>query len=54
MGPIEAAKDAVEVVTDMAYVRHERLWREKVASHIKVPLIMIESNLVIPITRSFT
>ena len=51
-GAIEAAKDAVEVVTDMAYVRHERLWREKVASHIKVPLIMIESNLVIPIREA--
>ncbi len=52
LGAIEAAKNAVLVVTDMAYVRHEREWRRFVASNIQVPLMMIESNLVVPIREA--
>lgn len=52
LGAIEAAKDSVAVITDMAYVRHERVWREQVATSIDVPLIMVESNLVVPIRES--
>ncbi|NCB00822.1 MAG: hypothetical protein EOM67_01475 [Spirochaetia bacterium] len=51
-GAIRASCDAVAVVTDAAYVRHEREWREFVASSIAAPLIMVESNLVVPIREA--
>ena len=52
LGAISAAKKAVTVITDFAYVRHERVWREQVASSISVPLTMVESNLVVPIREA--
>ncbi len=51
-GAILLAGRAALVITDGGYLRHERQWRAEVASKIDVPLIEIESNLIVPIRES--
>ncbi len=51
-GAVTLAEKAALVVTDKAYVRHERLWRSSVASRINVPFYEVESNLVVPVEKA--
>jgi deoxyribodipyrimidine photo-lyase len=45
----DIAKNACLVVVDKGYLRHEKEWRHKLSSSIKVPLVEVETNLIIPI-----
>ena len=49
LGAINISKKAVLMITDRGYLRHERNWREKVALSIEIPLVQIETNLMVPI-----
>ncbi|THH36532.1 deoxyribodipyrimidine photolyase [Neolewinella litorea] len=42
-------QDACAVVTDRAYLRHERKWRSEAADQLEVPLVQVESNVVVPV-----
>lgn len=43
------AEQATVVVTDVGATRHQRIWREKIATSIKQSMLAIESNLLIPL-----
>jgi deoxyribodipyrimidine photo-lyase len=45
----DIVKNACLVVVDKGYLRHEKEWRSKLSSSIKVPLVEVETNLIIPI-----
>lgn len=44
-----AAREAALVVTDLGYMRIQRQWRDDVAAALKVPLIAVESEAVVPV-----
>ncbi len=51
---LKAAKDACLIVTDVGYLRIQRLWRQQLAQHLEtiqlnIPLIQVESEAVIPV-----
>jgi len=48
-GAIELANEASLAVVDRGYLRIQRRWREKVASEIDVPLIQVESDVLVPV-----
>ncbi len=43
------ARNASLVITDRGYTRIQRRWRETVAKKIDVPLIQVESDVVVPV-----
>ncbi len=43
------ATEASLVITDRGYLKIERYWKEQIASLINVPLIEIESNVIVPV-----
>jgi deoxyribodipyrimidine photo-lyase len=45
----DIVKNACLVVVDKGYLRHEKEWRSNLSSSIKVPLVEVETNLIIPI-----
>ncbi len=46
---IDAAERACLVVTDCGYLRVERRWRAEAARRLDVPLVQVESNVVVPV-----
>ena len=48
-GAIEIAKEAVLMVVDRGYLRIEREWRSVVATSIDIPLVQVETNVIVPI-----
>ncbi len=46
---IEFAKDAALVVVDRGYLRHHTAWRDEVATKVDVPVIEVETDVVVPI-----
>ncbi len=44
-----AEAEACAVVTDRAYLRHQREWRADAAEQLSVPLVQVEGNLVVPV-----
>ncbi len=46
---VELAKDACLVVCDRGYLRIQRRWRDTLASKATVPVIQIESDVVVPV-----
>ena len=46
---LAAAKGAAMVVTDMGYLRHQRLWREEVARKVSCRMIQVESDAIVPV-----
>lgn len=48
-GAIEIARRAAFAVTDAGYLRHQRLWRATVAGKIEIPLVRVESDVLIPV-----
>ncbi|MCP9237686.1 deoxyribodipyrimidine photo-lyase [Lewinella sp. JB7] len=44
-----AADAACAVVTDRAYLRHERAWRSGAAEKLDIPLVQVEGDLVVPL-----
>ncbi|MBA8794798.1 deoxyribodipyrimidine photo-lyase [Friedmanniella endophytica] len=43
------AKDAALVVVDRGYLRHQRQWREDVASSVGCAVVQVESDVVVPV-----
>lgn len=46
---IDLAQDAALVVCDRGYLRLQRQWRRKVARKVDVPMVEVESDLVVPV-----
>jgi len=46
---LELAKRAALVVCDRGYLRHQRRWRERVASEVGCPVVQVESDIVVPV-----
>ncbi|MBU6999311.1 MAG: deoxyribodipyrimidine photo-lyase [Theionarchaea archaeon] len=45
----EFSRDASLLVVDRGYMRREREWRTRVASHVTCPVIQVETNVVVPV-----
>lgn len=43
------SRDACLVVVDRGYLRHQVLWRTRVAARIECPLVQVESDIVVPV-----
>lgn len=48
-GLVRAASSAALVITDRAYLRHTRRWREELALRAAAPLIEVETELLVPV-----
>lgn len=48
-GAIEIAEQAALMIVDRGYLKIERLWRQKVSDNINIPLVQVESNVIVPI-----
>jgi deoxyribodipyrimidine photo-lyase len=46
---LDLGENASEIVTDGAYLRPERRWKERVANEADRPVTMVESNVVVPV-----
>ena len=46
---LELKDEAVAIVCDRGYLRHQREWREQVAEQVDCQVIQVESDLVVPI-----
>ncbi len=53
IGAIEMSKEAAITICDMGYLRHQREWRNKLASHSKCLLEMVESDVIIPVEEAY-
>lgn len=51
-GAIEMAEYAALMVVDRGYLRIEREWRSEVAANINIPLVQVETNVVVPIEEA--
>ena len=45
----EAARDAILLVCDRGYLRHQRQWRAAVAAAVACPVVQVESDAVVPV-----
>jgi len=52
-GALEISEGASLAITDQGYLNIQRQWQEEVANNIEVPLIQIESNVVVPLETAF-
>jgi len=48
------SRDAALVITDMGYLKIQRLWRRQLAGLIKCPLIQVESDVIVPVETAST
>ena len=48
----EASKKSAMTVVDKGYMKIQRTWREELGEIIKVPLVEVESDLVVPVERA--
>ncbi len=46
---LELGRAAALIVCDRGYLRHQRVWREKVAVKASCPVIQVESDVVVPV-----
>lgn len=53
-GAIILGQRASVLVTERAYLRHLRQWRHKVAYHLDCPMIMVESEAIVPVEVAST
>ncbi|MEF8835296.1 MAG: deoxyribodipyrimidine photo-lyase, partial [Candidatus Thermoplasmatota archaeon] len=51
-GVVKLAKEASLVVVDKAYMDFLRKWREDVAEKVDIPMIEVETDLVVPIEEA--
>lgn len=51
-GVIKYATEASMVVTDMGYLRIQRLWRQIVAEKISCNMVQVESDVVVPVAEA--
>lgn len=52
LGAIQMARNASLVVVDRGYLRIQRQWRDYVAKRIEVPLIQVESDVIVPVEEA--
>jgi deoxyribodipyrimidine photo-lyase len=45
----DLAEEAAVVVLDCGYLRHQRQWREHIATHCAAPVIEVETDVVVPV-----
>ena len=54
--PVEGVErlsaNAAIVVTDFGYLRHQRLWRKKLADSLNCPFHAVESDIVVPVEKA--
>lgn len=46
---LQLAEDAVELVTDRGYLRHQKAWRKTVAERAPCPVFEVEADVVVPV-----
>ncbi|WMT57020.1 deoxyribodipyrimidine photo-lyase [Truepera radiovictrix] len=46
---LRLAQDAALLVCDRGYLRHQRLWRERVAREARCRVVQVESDVVVPV-----
>ncbi|MDQ2755098.1 MAG: deoxyribodipyrimidine photo-lyase [Actinomycetota bacterium] len=46
---VDLAGDAALVVCDRGYLRHQRQWREQLVRAVEVPVVQVESDVVVPV-----
>ena len=46
---LEHAADAVELVVDRGYLRHQRAWRKRVADEAPCHVVQVEGDVVVPV-----
>ncbi len=49
IGAVELSQEASLTITDRGYMRLQRQWQDEVAKNIEIPLIQVESNVIVPI-----
>jgi len=49
---LDIAADAVEIVVDRGYLRHQRAWRSTVASDATCPVTCVEGDVVVPVDEA--
>jgi deoxyribodipyrimidine photo-lyase len=47
--PLALGDDAALVVTDRAYLRIQKRWREQVAHELECPLVQVETDVIVPV-----
>jgi deoxyribodipyrimidine photo-lyase len=52
LAAVEWAQDACLVVTDRGYLGHQKRWRNYVARRIEVPLIQVETEVIVPVAAA--
>lgn len=48
-GAIRLANRAKMIVFDRGYLRHQRLWRERITKEVSLPVLEVEGEVVIPV-----
>ncbi|MCZ2846167.1 MAG: deoxyribodipyrimidine photo-lyase, partial [Candidatus Bathyarchaeota archaeon] len=51
-GAIELSKNASLMIVDRGYLKIHRAWREYVAKNIKIPLLQVESDVIVPVEEA--
>lgn len=46
---VHLAGDAALVVCDRGYLRHQRQWRDQLVADVDVPVVQVESDVVVPV-----
>jgi len=46
---LHLAREAALIVTDRGYLRHQRVWRERVAAGAPCPVVQVEGEAVLPV-----
>ena len=46
---VDLASDAALVVCDRGYLRHQRQWRDQLVADVDVPVVQVESDVVVPV-----
>lgn len=53
IGAVELSDDSAITICDMGYLKHQRSWRQYVASRIKCPLEQVETDVVVPVEIAY-
>lgn len=46
---LELGRGAAAVVADRGYLRHQKVWRKRLAAALEVPLYEVESDVIVPV-----
>ncbi len=51
---LNLGRQAALIVCDAGYLRHQRLWRDRVAQKAGCPVILVETDVVVPVAAATT